>query len=202
MAEPARSLLEHLRAELHSPGLDYAEPLTPIAGGYDTRIFAFRLTGASEPFSIPLILRILSNQYPSARALTERATQNTVARLGYPAPRVLLASSDPTILGGAFLIMERLAGRPLLNVKWLGIASVSSCSSGFTHSTPRSCSRLSTAKVRHRAGSAHRRSAVRRSRSRATSHVSSAGSIAAPSAGWRRPWHGCPTIGRRTSEGE
>src|SRR5262249_397268 len=124
MAEPARSLLEHLRAELHSPGLDYAEPLTPIAGGYDTRIFGFRLTGASEPFSMPLLPRILRNQYPSARALTERATQNAVAGLGYPAPRVLLASSDPTILGGAFLIMERLAGRPLLNVKWLGIASV------------------------------------------------------------------------------
>jgi len=124
MAAPARLLLEHLRAELRTPGLDYAEPLTPITGGYDTRIFAFRLTGASEPFSIPLILRILSNQYPSARALTERATQNAVAGFGYPAPRVLLASSDPTILGGAFLIMERLAGRPLLNVKWLGIASV------------------------------------------------------------------------------
>src|SRR4029453_10998452 len=124
MAEPARSLLEHLRAELHSPGLNYAEPLTPIAGGYDTRIFAFRLTGASEPFSIPLILRILSNQYPSERAPAERRTQNAVAGLGYPAPRVLLASSDPTILGGAFLIMERLAGRPLLNVKWLGVASV------------------------------------------------------------------------------
>jgi len=124
LAEPARSLLDHLRAELHNPGLDYAEPLTPITGGYDTRILAFRLTGASEPFSSPLILRILSNQYPPERALTERATQNAVAGLGYPAPRVLLASSDPTILGGAFLVMERLRGRPLLNVKWLGIASV------------------------------------------------------------------------------
>jgi aminoglycoside phosphotransferase (APT) family kinase protein len=124
MAEPARSLLEYLRAELHSPGLDYAEPLAPITGGYDTRIFAFRLTGASEPFSTPLILRILSNQYSPERALIERASQNAVAGLGYPAPRVLLASSDPSILGGAFLVMERLAGRPLLNVKWLGIASV------------------------------------------------------------------------------
>jgi aminoglycoside phosphotransferase (APT) family kinase protein len=124
MAAPARLLLEHLRAELHTPGLDYAEPLTPITGGYDTRIFTFRLTGASEPFSIPLILRVLSNQYAPERALSERATQNAVAGLGYPAPRVLLASSDPTILGGAFLVMERLAGRPLLNARRLGIASV------------------------------------------------------------------------------
>jgi aminoglycoside phosphotransferase (APT) family kinase protein len=124
MTEPARPLLRHLRAELHEPGLGYAEPLTPITGGYDTRIFAFRLTGAPDPFSIPLILRVLGSQHPPARALSERATQNAVARLGYPAPRVLLASPDPTILGGAFLVMERLAGRPLLEARRLGVASV------------------------------------------------------------------------------
>ena len=40
MTEPAQPLLEHLRAELCEPGLGYAEPLTPMTGGYDTRIFA------------------------------------------------------------------------------------------------------------------------------------------------------------------
>src|SRR2546425_9076996 len=124
MTEPARRLLEHLRAELHEPGLGYAELLTPITGGYDTRIFAFRLSGAPEPFSIPLILRVLGSQHPPARALSERATQNAVAGLGYPAPRVLLASPDPPTLGGAFLVMERLAGRPLLDAQRLGVASV------------------------------------------------------------------------------
>ena len=68
MTEPARRLVEHLRAELHEPGLGYAELLTPITGGYDTRIFAFRLSGAPEPFSIPLILRVLGSQHPPARA--------------------------------------------------------------------------------------------------------------------------------------
>jgi len=124
MDEPARSLLDHLRAELHTPGLEYAEPLIPLTGGYDTRIFAFRLTGGPDAFAIPLILRILGTQYPPERALSERATQNAVAGLGYPAPRVLLASADPTILGGAFLVMERLAGRPLLDARRFGIASV------------------------------------------------------------------------------
>lgn len=120
----AQPLLEHLRAELHEPGLGYAEPPTPVTGGYDTRIFAFRLRGAPESFSIPLILRVLGSQHSPARALSERATQNAVAGLGYPAPRVLLASSDLTILGGAFLVMERLAGRPLLDARRLGVASV------------------------------------------------------------------------------
>ena len=37
---------------------------------------------------------------------------------------MLLASPDATILGGAFLVMERLAGRPLLDARRLGVASV------------------------------------------------------------------------------
>lgn len=122
--DQAEALLEHLRAALPAPGLTYAEPPAPISGGYDTKIFGFRLSGAPAPFSVPLILRVLANHYPPARALSERATQNAVAGLGYPAPRVLLASADPTILGDAFLVMERLAGRPLLDVRRIGIASV------------------------------------------------------------------------------
>jgi hypothetical protein len=82
MTELAQPLLEHLRAVLQEPGLGYAEPLTPIAGGYDTRIFAFRLSGAPNPFSIPLILRVLGSQYSPARALSESAIQNAVAGLG------------------------------------------------------------------------------------------------------------------------
>ena len=67
---------------------------------------------------------MLGPQHPPLRALTERATQNAVAALGYPAPRVLLANSDPAILGGGFLVMERMAGRPLLDVRKVGVASV------------------------------------------------------------------------------
>ena len=67
---------------------------------------------------------MLGPQHPPLRARTERATQNAVAGLGYPAPRVLLANPDPAILGGGFLVMERVAGRPLLDVRKVGVASV------------------------------------------------------------------------------
>src|SRR5207247_6215123 len=122
LTEPAQPLLEHLRAELREPGLGYAEPLTPMTGGYDTRIFAFRLSGAPEPFSIPLILRLLGSQHPPARVLSERTAQNTVAGLGYPAPRVLLASPGATILRAAFLAMHRLPARPPLAARRLRVA--------------------------------------------------------------------------------
>lgn len=40
--------------------------------------------------------------------------QRCVAELGLPAPRVFLVEEDPGLLGGAFMVMERLPGEPLL----------------------------------------------------------------------------------------
>lgn len=58
------------------------------------------------------------------RALRERATQNTLVALGYPVPRVLTACADRGPLGGAFLVMERAAGRPLLDARRVGASRV------------------------------------------------------------------------------
>jgi aminoglycoside phosphotransferase (APT) family kinase protein len=115
-------LPHYLRAELRLPHLGLVEPLTPLAGGFDTQIFTFRLTGAVSALSGPLILRVLARRHDPLRALRERATQNAVADMGFPAPRVPLACADTDVLGGAFLIMERRPGRPLLSARHLGIA--------------------------------------------------------------------------------
>jgi len=112
-ADLGRGLLEYLRVRLGEPTLEFAESPTRISGGFDTQIFAFRLRRAPEAFAGPLVLRVLGAQDPGARALREAVTQNTVASLGYPAPRTLLATADQSVLGGAFLIMERLSGEPL-----------------------------------------------------------------------------------------
>jgi aminoglycoside phosphotransferase (APT) family kinase protein len=95
-----------------------------LRGGYDTQVFAFRLSGISGVWARPLILRLLGPQHDPRRAIREQVIQNTVAGLGYPAPRVLSASADPRALGGGFLVMERVAGRPLLAERWFGVASV------------------------------------------------------------------------------
>jgi len=75
-------------------------------------------------FAGPLILRLLDRHHDPARALREKAAQNALAELGYAAPRVLLASTDTQPLGGAFLIMERLSGKPLPEVRMLGMARI------------------------------------------------------------------------------
>jgi aminoglycoside phosphotransferase (APT) family kinase protein len=93
-----------------------------ISGGYDTQIFSLRLTGGPPAWSGPLILRVLSPKHDPARALRERATQNAVAGLGYPVPRVLSVCATREPLGAAFLVMERAPGRPLLEAQRLGVS--------------------------------------------------------------------------------
>jgi len=59
VADPARPLLEHLRATLGEPRLGFAEAPAPLAGGFDTRIYTFRLTDAPPEFSPRLVLRLV-----------------------------------------------------------------------------------------------------------------------------------------------
>lgn len=124
MAELEARLRDLLCRELGQPSLDFTERPVAVTGGFDTQIFAFRLHGAPSAFGGPLILRLLNAHHDPSRALRERATQNALVELGYPAPRVLLAGADAAALGGAFLVMERLDGQPLPKVRLLGMARV------------------------------------------------------------------------------
>jgi len=122
-ADPAAGLIEYLRTELREPALAFSERPSLVTGGFDTRIFAFRLTGAPPACSGPLILRLLAPHDDPARVRRERVTQNALVDLGYPAPRVLWANTDAARLGGAFLVMERLPGKPLLDARFLDISA-------------------------------------------------------------------------------
>ncbi|HET7342041.1 MAG TPA: phosphotransferase, partial [Methylomirabilota bacterium] len=88
-------------------------PPVALTGGYDTEVYALDVRGAPPAVPPARVLRMLRSHHDPARVLREEATQNTLAAQGYPAPRVLLASADPTILGAPFLVMERAPGRPL-----------------------------------------------------------------------------------------
>ena len=118
----ADRLLAHLRGRLGAPALRYAEPLAAIKGGHDTAIFALRLAGGPPGWTGPLILRLQGDHQDPRRSLREQAAQNAVADLGYPTPRVLDACADPGVLGGGFLVMERAAGRPMLDAQRTGVA--------------------------------------------------------------------------------
>jgi len=118
-SEVTSGLLAYLRTALRDDRLSFAEPPARITGGFDTLIYGFQLNGAPEELSGPLILRIF-RENPKVpvggqkRARFEAAVHSAVVGLGYPAPRVLRVSATTVNLAGAFLIMERLPGRIML----------------------------------------------------------------------------------------
>lgn len=112
----ADALLDYLRQHVERPQLTYAEGPTQITGGFETLTYAFRLAGVEGDFARPLILRRHKLEHGPVLARFESAVQNAVADQGFPSPRVLAASSDALPLGGAFIIMERLPGVPLLEL--------------------------------------------------------------------------------------
>jgi len=118
----ASRLLAHLRITFESPKLDYTEPPQAITGGFDTLTYSLALGGAKEEICRALILRVFRTEHPSAvlksaeRVRFESVVQNTISRLGYPAPRVLEVCNDPEIIGAPFLVMERLPGRIMLDL--------------------------------------------------------------------------------------
>src|ERR1700685_3271076 len=121
-------LLDYLRSSTACPGLAYAEAPTRMSGGYDATILRFSLQGAPHPLTGPLVLRLFQPNVHAERAQREAAVQNALADLGYPAPRVFVAEARIEPLGGPFLIMQRVAGRPLgsefegLSIKGFGQA--------------------------------------------------------------------------------
>lgn len=102
----------HLSARLGGRDLAYAVKPARVGGGLsDTSIFGFSLHGVG--FAGPLILRLGQPTADPARFVLEYAVQNALAAMGFPAPEVHVIEKDKAALGGPFLIMRRLAGRPL-----------------------------------------------------------------------------------------
>jgi aminoglycoside phosphotransferase (APT) family kinase protein len=110
----AEDLLARVRLEAGCADAEFAEAPAGLEGGYDTAIFAFRLSGAAPPWDGPLVLRLFRSEH-QAQPRIESATQNAVADMGYSCPRVLLSGGDSGVVGGRpYMIMERAAGKPMI----------------------------------------------------------------------------------------
>jgi aminoglycoside phosphotransferase (APT) family kinase protein len=108
------ALIEFLRGYASAPTMAFAEEPARISGGFDTTIYSFRLSEGPADLSRPLILRVYRDG-GIQQARFEAAVQREVAEQGYPAPQVIVLCEDAAILGGAFMVMERRAGEPMLD---------------------------------------------------------------------------------------
>ena len=111
--EIANRLRSRLREIPGCAGIDYRHPPSRVSGGFETDIFRFELSSASASLSGPMILRRLKPRQSPRQAQYEAAVQNAIASQGFPAPQVALVETDTTVLGGAFLVMREMRGRPL-----------------------------------------------------------------------------------------
>ena len=62
----------------------------------------------------PMVLRLYAAGTDPIQPRIEQAVQDGLADAHFPAPRVILADSDPDRLGSMFMVMERLRGRGFL----------------------------------------------------------------------------------------
>ena len=110
----AERFLSYLRSELANPGLELTSPLKRLQGGYETATYCFALRGLSGVWARPLVLRLYPEFYGPWNARWESLIQNVLVDQGYPVARVHLTCTDPSVLGGAFFIMEHLPGSLLV----------------------------------------------------------------------------------------
>jgi aminoglycoside phosphotransferase (APT) family kinase protein len=105
-------LLAYLARVCDQPDIAYAAGPDRITGGRDAAIFGFELSAAPARFSGPLILRLARKADPM-RVRLEAIVYTTLAAMNYPVPLVAVTEPDAAVLGGPFMVMTRLAGRPL-----------------------------------------------------------------------------------------
>ena len=111
--EIAAQLLQYLRETNQTGSLAYLEGPTRIRGGFESSIFGLQLSAAPDSLSGPLVLRLFDDFHPPERARLEATVHNTLVKLGYPTPRVFVTGTDKKVLGGAFLLMDRIGGHTL-----------------------------------------------------------------------------------------
>lgn len=112
-AEVADRLLQHLARAFGCPEAVYVAAPARIQGGFDAAIFGFTLDRVPPPLGGPLILRLSHADADPRRVKLETVVHNTLADMGFPAPRVMVTESDKDILGGPFMVMTRLPGQTL-----------------------------------------------------------------------------------------
>jgi aminoglycoside phosphotransferase (APT) family kinase protein len=112
-ADIAARLLHHLARAFGCADAAYVAGPVRIQGGFDTAIFGFTLDRVPVALQGPLILRLSQASADPARVKLETIVQNTLADMDFPAPRVMATENDAGILGGPFMVMQRMPGKPL-----------------------------------------------------------------------------------------
>lgn len=109
-----RRIEEALGKALGLPGLALAAAPELIQPGPENLILGLSLVGAPPRLSGPLILRRFPPEREARGVRFEAALHRELCAQGMEVPAVHAVCDDPALLGGGFLLMERVPGRILL----------------------------------------------------------------------------------------
>ena len=113
------NLLRFIRSYLGDETLDYRVRPRRFAQGMFSDVRSFTLNGGPKGWTTPLVLRMLPFDADPQQPSLETAVHNGLARVGMPAPVVLLSHDRVEVLGRMFMVMELRPGRPSLKgVRW------------------------------------------------------------------------------------
>lgn len=94
--------------------------LKQLASGWETTVSEFSLPAPSQrvaaPAGLPLVLRFYQGNGAAAKGTREHAAMVALAAAGFPVATPYLFETDPAPLGAPFMVMDRLAGGPLLQL--------------------------------------------------------------------------------------
>lgn len=88
------------------------EHLEQMNGGFEAYLYRFKIT-AIEDFGERLVLRLFPSYSHPESANWQTMIHNLLREEGLPVPRVYMATSDTSILGGSFLVMDYIDGEAI-----------------------------------------------------------------------------------------
>jgi aminoglycoside phosphotransferase (APT) family kinase protein len=109
--EVAAALAAYLSARTGTP-VEVAN-VTRMSNGWESDVYAFDAPALAQWATHTFVLRLYFGANAGPTATNEYLALDLLARAGYPVPRVYLVEPSLAPLGRAFLIMARVAGRPL-----------------------------------------------------------------------------------------
>ena len=88
------------------------EHLEVMAGGNEAYLYRFRISGI-EDYDSRLVLRLFPSYNHEETANWQAMIHNLLREEGLPVPKVYLTTSDTSILGGSFLVMDYVEGEAI-----------------------------------------------------------------------------------------
>jgi aminoglycoside phosphotransferase (APT) family kinase protein len=108
------------------------EHLHQLKGGYEAYLYSFEISGA-KCYDRKLVLRLFPSYVHPESATWQAMIHNLLSEEGLPVPKVYLSTSDYSILGGPFLVMEYVEGETIDPIEYPSVLVLTAKTQAMLH---------------------------------------------------------------------